>query len=63
LVTCPDDTHPAGASDLHGPIKAAWYADEAGLTPLSGPSWPALPFGLGNFGTPCARMHAAKAAL
>jgi len=61
LDTGPDDTHPAGASDRHGPSTAAWNVGEAGLTPLSGPSW--LPFlsGLGNFGTPCARMHSAKA--
>jgi hypothetical protein len=38
LDTGPDDTHPAGASDRHGPSTAAWNAGEAGLTPLSGPS-------------------------
>jgi hypothetical protein len=63
LLTGPDDNQPAGASDWHGPFNAAWYADEEGLNPLSGPSWFGLPFGLGNFGTPCARMHSAKATL
>jgi hypothetical protein len=63
LLTVPEDTQPGGASDRQGPLIAAWNACEAGSTPLACLSWPLLPSGSGNFGTPWARMHLAKGRL
>src|ERR1039458_1846913 len=62
-VTLPEPTQPGCASDSHGPLSAAWNCGEFGSIPLPGPSWPLWPLGSGKSGTPCARMHLAKARL
>ena len=62
-VTLSEPSQPGGASGLQGPLSADWNCGEFGSIPLPGPSWPAWPSGSGKSGTPCARMHLAKARL